>query len=101
MPNSPNLNWFRNPPFNPIIILIIISISFLYVTVPRSGVIVNSIARMAGTSALQELKEVDIDPEGTFKYILIKVYGPEKGGKEPAKTIVRGYKRCPYHSKFL
>lgn len=51
------------------------------------------------STALQSIKEVDIDPEGTFKYILIKVYTTMKESEEQAKMIVRGYKRCPYHSK--
>lgn len=48
--------------------------------------------------ALQNLKEVDIDADGTFKYILIKVFGSKKG-EGTAKTIVRGYRRCPYHGE--
>lgn len=41
---------------------------------------------------------VDIDDEGRFKYILIKVYGPAQAdGTEPSKLIVRGFKRAQWH----
>ena len=50
------------------------------------------------SSALQTIKEVDIDSEGNFKYILIKVYSENE---ESSKLIVRGYKRFPYHSKLF
>lgn len=51
------------------------------------------------SEALNKIADVDIDPQGVFKYILIKVYAPEVAGKEPSKMIVRGYKICPYHGK--
>ncbi|KAL0851584.1 hypothetical protein ABMA28_007366 [Loxostege sticticalis] len=47
---------------------------------------------------LDAVPKVDIDPEGVFKYILLKVYGKEKNNEEPSVTVVRGYKRCNYHS---
>ncbi|XP_055382926.1 sex-regulated protein janus-A-like isoform X2 [Condylostylus longicornis] len=48
---------------------------------------------------LEAVPNVDIDNEGVFKYILIKVYGKEKSdGSEPSKLIVRGYQRCQWHS---
>lgn len=47
---------------------------------------------------LEAVPLVDIDKEGRFKYILIKVYGKEKSdGTEPTKLIVRGYKRAEWH----
>lgn len=51
------------------------------------------------TDSLSKVADVDIDGNGTFKYILIRVYGPDKGGnEEPAsKLIVRGYQRASYH----
>lgn len=52
------------------------------------------------SNILQSIKEVDIDPEGTFKYILIKVNGSPEGEKVTSKMIVRGYKHCPYHGKY-
>ncbi|CAG9766761.1 unnamed protein product [Ceutorhynchus assimilis] len=45
------------------------------------------------SSAIPEIKNVDIDPNGTFKYILIKV-GCNGAGE---KLIVRGYAECGYH----
>lgn len=47
---------------------------------------------------LEAVPLVDIDDEGRFKYILIKVYGREQSdGSEPSKLIVRGYKRAQWH----
>lgn len=47
---------------------------------------------------LEAVPLVDIDDEGRFKYILIKVYGKEQAdGTEPSKLIVRGYKRAQWH----
>nr|XP_053610611.1 14 kDa phosphohistidine phosphatase-like isoform X2 [Plodia interpunctella] len=48
--------------------------------------------------ALEAVPKVDIDPEGVFKYILLKVHGKAKDNQEVSTTIVRGYKRCNYHS---
>lgn len=49
---------------------------------------------------LEAIQNVDIDPEGRFKYILIKVYGKELAdGSEPSKLIVRGYSRAEWHGK--
>lgn len=45
---------------------------------------------------LDAVKEVDIDPSGVFKYILIKVHEDIEPPAE--KMIVRGYKRSPYHA---
>lgn len=47
---------------------------------------------------LEAVPLVDIDDQGRFKYILIKVYGREQAdGTEPSKLIVRGYKRAQWH----
>ncbi|GBP44580.1 14 kDa phosphohistidine phosphatase [Eumeta japonica] len=48
-------------------------------------------------SALESIPKVDIDPSGVFKYILIEVH-KEENNSESSVTIVRGYKRCNYHS---
>jgi phosphohistidine phosphatase len=51
---------------------------------------------------LESIREVDIDPDGTFKYVLIKVYGAKKpSSPEEVKTIVRGFKWGEYHGKKL
>jgi phosphohistidine phosphatase len=49
---------------------------------------------------LASIPEVEIDSDGTFKYVLIKVYGA-KGSTSPdeVKTIVRGFKWGEYHGK--
>lgn len=44
------------------------------------------------------MKDVDIDSEGKFKYILIKVTDPDV---KEEKFIVRGYKSCSYHDDIL
>ena len=48
--------------------------------------------------ALAKVPEVEIDPEGTFKYILVRV--KVKDG-DVHKDIVRGTKSAEYHSKLL
>jgi hypothetical protein len=40
------------------------------------------------------LPSVDIDPEGTFKYVLVKA---TKGGE--SKFIVTGYTDCAFHGR--
>ncbi|XP_049876536.1 14 kDa phosphohistidine phosphatase-like [Pectinophora gossypiella] len=55
-------------------------------------------AQNMSSKALDSVPKVDIDPDGVFKYILIKVYDKEKDNVEPSTTIVRGYKRHNYHS---
>ncbi|XP_019864529.1 14 kDa phosphohistidine phosphatase [Aethina tumida] len=57
-----------------------------------------SVRRMASSSVIPQIKDVDIDPNGVFKYILIKVTSPDECGKLYNKLIVRGYAECPYHS---
>ncbi|ALC46262.1 janA, partial [Drosophila busckii] len=48
---------------------------------------------------LADVPLVDIDPQGIYKYILIKVYGKEKSnGDEPSIKIVRGYANCEWHA---
>ncbi|KAM3960901.1 14 kDa phosphohistidine phosphatase [Aphomia sociella] len=54
--------------------------------------------RSMSSTVLDALPKVEIDPSGVFKYILIKVYDQEKNNEEPSLIIVRGYKRCNYHS---
>ncbi|CAG9796883.1 unnamed protein product [Diatraea saccharalis] len=58
---------------------------------------VRNLQNMSSCS-LSTVPKVDIDPSGVFKYILIKVYDEEKNKQEPSVIIVRGYKRCNYHS---
>uniref|UniRef100_A0A915KQ48 Sex-regulated protein janus-A n=1 Tax=Romanomermis culicivorax TaxID=13658 RepID=A0A915KQ48_ROMCU len=44
---------------------------------------------------MESISDVDIDPQGRFKYILIKVVDPIS---KVEKYIVRGYGRCEYHA---
>jgi len=48
------------------------------------------------SSNVNKVPDVDIDPKGVFKYILIKVHDP--ADDSTSKNIVRGYGRCPYHA---
>jgi phosphohistidine phosphatase len=49
---------------------------------------------------LASIPEVEIDSDGTFKYVLIKVYGATgSASPDEVKTIVRGFKWGEYHGK--
>lgn len=54
-------------------------------------------ATIAMADALAKIPDVEIDPEGTFKYILLRV--KVKDG-DANKDIVRGTKSAEYHSKW-
>uniref|UniRef100_A0A8C5GB13 14 kDa phosphohistidine phosphatase n=1 Tax=Gouania willdenowi TaxID=441366 RepID=A0A8C5GB13_GOUWI len=49
----------------------------------------------SATHALSKIPDVEIDPEGTFKYILVNV--KVKDG-DASKEIVRGTKSAEYHN---
>lgn len=61
-----------------------------------SGVLTKVTVTMA--DVLAKIHDVEIDPEGTFKYILVRVN--VKGG-DVHKDIVRGTKSAEYHSKSI
>ncbi|KAF8365941.1 phip-1 [Pristionchus pacificus] len=44
---------------------------------------------------MSEIKDVDLDKPGVFKYIQVQV--TDKSDASNAKIIVRGYERCHYH----
>lgn len=51
------------------------------------------------TELLNRVPNVEIDDEGTFKYVLIRVYAPQTpDGSEPSKMVVRGNRRGAYHA---
>ncbi len=52
---------------------------------------------------MDDVTEVDIEANGTFKYILIKLTSKTPGvdGKIRTKTIVRGYNWAEYHGMLL
>lgn len=52
------------------------------------------------TGVLPQLKDVDIDPKGVFKYILVAVTRTDRENIVK-KFIVRGYTDCPYHGKIF
>ncbi|XP_068105057.1 14 kDa phosphohistidine phosphatase [Hyperolius riggenbachi] len=47
-------------------------------------------------AALDKVSPVDIDPDGTFKYVLIRVSYRE--GRDDYRDIVRGYGWAEYHA---
>ena len=49
-------------------------------------------------TSFDDIKGAILDPEGTFKYIQIVVSDKESNRQ---RTIVRGYKSCPYHADIL
>lgn len=53
---------------------------------------------MATSPELNSVPKVDIDPEGVFKYILLNVHPADAEAEGASVTILRGYKRCNYHS---
>lgn len=53
---------------------------------------------VAMADALDKVSDVEIDPEGTFKYILVRV--KVKDG-DVNKDIVRGTQSAQYHSKLM
>lgn len=57
-----------------------------------------NLRKMKMEAKLEAVPLVDIDAEGVFKYILIKVQGTVKDGVEPCKHIVRGYARASWHN---
>ncbi|XP_066466887.1 14 kDa phosphohistidine phosphatase [Tiliqua scincoides] len=44
---------------------------------------------------LSRVPDVDIDPDGVFKYVLIRV---TRAGKETGKEVVRGFAWAEYHA---
>ena len=52
---------------------------------------------MNSEAKFDAIPTVDIDTEGRFKYILIKVYS---GKDEEFKYITRGYAWAEYHGNF-
>lgn len=56
-------------------------------------------ARKMSSTVIPAVKDVDIDPNGVFKYILIKVTCPNTEGRLEDKLVVRGYAECPFHGK--
>lgn len=53
-------------------------------------------ATVTMAEALAKIPDVEIDPEGTFKYILVRVKVTDG---DLNKDIVRGTKSAQYHSK--
>uniref|UniRef100_A0A673VFZ9 14 kDa phosphohistidine phosphatase n=2 Tax=Suricata suricatta TaxID=37032 RepID=A0A673VFZ9_SURSU len=49
---------------------------------------------------LAQIADVDIDPHGVFKYVLIRVHAapPSEAPAGKSKEIVRGYKWAEYHA---
>ncbi|KPP74270.1 14 kDa phosphohistidine phosphatase-like [Scleropages formosus] len=52
---------------------------------------------MAAAARLAAVPAVDIDPDGVFKYVLIRVHSTEEGD-DSSVDIVRGYAWAEYHA---
>ena len=50
---------------------------------------------------LDAVPDVEIDPSGRFKYVLIKLYVDDGAPDEKFKFIVRGNARGEYHGEIL
>uniref|UniRef100_A0A915Q0G3 Sex-regulated protein janus-B n=1 Tax=Setaria digitata TaxID=48799 RepID=A0A915Q0G3_9BILA len=48
--------------------------------------------------SLENIPDVDIDPEGLFKYVMIKVTAKLTGEE---KLVIRGYKHCKWHKNIF
>lgn len=50
---------------------------------------------------LAQIPDVDIDSDGVFKYVLIRVHlaSPSEDPTKECKEIVRGYKWAEYHGE--
>ena len=59
----------------------------------RAGLLGPEIARLC--PRMDSVAEVEIDEEGKFKYILVKVW--EEGREEAARVIVRGTAEAEFH----
>lgn len=46
---------------------------------------------------ISQVPDVDVDPNGVFKYILIKLTITNDDGLTEEKHLVRGYASCSYH----
>lgn len=55
---------------------------------------------MAAAADLAQIPDVDIDSDGVFKYVLIRVHAVSPPGTPAgeSKEIVRGYKWAEYHA---
>ena len=61
----------------------------------------NSWAALAQSEAVMDaLAEVEIDKEGKFKYILVKVW-PASGKEEEGKLVVRGTAEAEFHPDIM
>ncbi|XP_075038847.1 14 kDa phosphohistidine phosphatase-like [Mixophyes fleayi] len=55
------------------------------------------IAVIMSQSCINSVPEVQIDPDGSFKYILVRL-GPGSSEPAPYRDIVRGTKSAEYHN---
>lgn len=89
--------WFLQ--FSNFLLCIYFQVSSDYLR--QSFVTIRKFGNMTAEN-LDQIPNVDIDPEGRFKYILIQVIGKNASdNSELSKLIVRGYSRAQWHSKFI
>lgn len=53
---------------------------------------------MSSQAVIDAVPQVDIDSEGRFKYILLKLWAADHKDEEDFKYLVRGYNRADWHS---
>lgn len=67
-------------------------------SVLRAVYLLSVFVTVAMADALAKVPDVEIDPEGIFKYILVRIKVKDE---DVHKDIVRGTKSAEYHSKFM
>jgi len=54
---------------------------------------------MSSQAVVDAVPPVEIDEEGRFKYILLKLWAADHKDEEDFKYLIRGNKRCDWHSE--
>ena len=79
-----------------------ISSKFQYSQTTLPGWKSNSLAALAQSEAVMDaLAEVEIDKEGKFKYILVKVWPAGGKEEEEGKLVVRGTAEAEFHPDIM
>ena len=55
---------------------------------------------MTSQAVVDSVPQVDIDSDGRFKYILLKLWAANHKDEEDFKYLVRGYTRADWHSEY-
>lgn len=57
-------------------------------------------SKRAKSSSMQDVQEVEIDEDGTFKYVLLRLESTAAGERH-SRLLVRGSRRAAYHRDIL